>query len=191
MAKHLKILSAALLIALAGGCDNNEEPIRGIVGPVSLRICFIDSEGQDLLTGITSVGWNASTVKDNGPFVADNSDLNIEKTFINDREIQVPVIHVGLGYGYAGLPYKNISFAIDHDYLVSEDISTGRWEIVFPYMFGNDEVHTLTVELDVTPGGYRWYKKLWFDGVEASPAYYEWDTGADKKPMAFIVRVDR
>jgi hypothetical protein len=203
MMKYLKILSAALLIALAGGCgDSNEEIEDNIPGPAFAYLCFIDSEGQDLLTGIHPVKWVTPTVEYTGDFVAD-SDLHIKKLAINDREIQVePVSHVGLGSEgfYTSLPYKSISFIIGiqqeideaySDIVYTVTVYTVRWEIIFPYIFGNDEVHTLTGELCVTSGKAFWFQKCWFDSVEASPAYFEWASSADKKPNAFLVRVDK
>jgi hypothetical protein len=211
MAKHLKILSAALLIALACGCgDNDDEILGGIAETTQLYICFIGSEGQDLLTGINPGKWKPSNAKDNTGNVLSEGSCHIKKLFINDEEIQMTSsVRPGLVHeGWYGLPYKSILFPIGiwavindayNDIVYTDPVSgdpvyavtvhTVRSEIVFPYMFGNYEVHTLTGELCVSSGKSSWFQKCWLDGVEASPVYSEY-AGA-KIPAAFIVRVDR
>jgi hypothetical protein len=165
MAKHLKILSTALLIALAGGCGDNEEIIDGgIVGATQLYICFIGSEGQDLLTGIHPVKWEPSNAEDTGNVLSE-SGCHIKKLFINDEEIQMaPSVRPGLfPEGWYGLPYKSIQFPIGIWEVINaaynDIVYTVRSEIGFPYMFGNNEVHTLTGELCVTSGKSSWFQK--------------------------------
>jgi hypothetical protein len=202
MMKHFKVLLSVLLIALAGGCGDKaeEDLIGGILGPPGMVICFIDSEGQDLLTGIPTIKWVTEAVEYTGDFVS--SDVCPMKTlFINDEEIQVVQDPMPLIYEeYTGEPYKALCFTYGYIWMEindksNETVYTVRSEIVCPYIFGNDEAHILTGELiRMGEGKIYGFHKCWFDGVEASPTYFGEETGAAagmQKPDIFIVRVDR
>ncbi|MDR1257801.1 MAG: hypothetical protein LBK65_00775 [Tannerellaceae bacterium] len=198
MMKYLKILSGALLIALTGGCgDSNEEPLDGYLGAPGLGICFTDSKGQDILTGIPTITWVTPTVIYHGDFISSDVCF-MKKLFINDEEISVVEKDpMGLvSEELTGGHYKALGIAFGYLWREINDASnntvyTVRSEIVCSYIFGNDEAHILTGVLDRGgTGGLYGFHKCWFDGVEASPTYFEWDESI-QRPNYFIVRVDR
>jgi hypothetical protein len=188
MMKHFVLLSGVLLLAIAGGC--NKEPEEGnITGLPGLSVSFIDSEGQDLVAGIPAIKLMPPPAAD---FLSD--DVFRIKVFINEEEIRMPNVPVRLFdkdsiagtcnvvFIFYDLPGKELVDASN------SAVYTVRTEIVCPYIFGNDEAHTLTGELGRSPGGYYCFRKCWFDGVEAAPTYAAegW-----QREGAFTVRVDR
>jgi hypothetical protein len=85
-------------------------------------------------------------------------------------------------------PYDAIQFEIDELWNLADANYTVRCEMVCPYIFGDDRTHTLVGELH---WGYM-FRKCWFDGIEASPAYGVVD--GERRYIeygAFIVQVDR
>jgi hypothetical protein len=198
MNKYFALLVSSLLVALAGGCGEEEAPedvIGGWQWPPNLNVCFVDSEGGDLLAGIPTIKLETARVKYDGDFLSNNT-FRI-KLFVNDEEILSLGMPVGLFHkGESGLPYDAITFTL-WDLLTpinnqsNSTIYIVKGEVVCPYVFGNDEVHTLQGELSRQhPGGSYWYRICWFDGVETLPAYYH-DPGDVRKDNSFVARIDR
>jgi hypothetical protein len=192
MMKHLVILlSTLLLLSISWGCNNKEEG-DNMIGPPDLVVCFIDSEGQDLLTEIPTIKLVTPTVEYAGDFLS--NDVCRVKLFINEEEIPAPNMHVRLlGENLTDEPYKAISFVFwDLMLAVNNEsnsaVYTVRCEMVCPYVFGNDGAHTLTGELSRDSEGCYWFQKCRFDGAEALPAYFE---NGRQQESTYIVRVDR
>jgi hypothetical protein len=190
--KLICILLGGLLIALVGGCSNEApEMVDFMLGPPCLTVSFIDSEGWDLVTGIPTTKFVTQTVEYTGDFLSNSTCRTL---FVNDEEILSPSMQISLlDKDKFGLPYDAISF-IFWDLMTpindksNSTIYTVRCEVICPYIFGNDEAHTLTGELSMWyPGGYYLFQKCWFDGVETLPVYY----GDVRKENSFIVQVNR
>jgi hypothetical protein len=125
----------------------------------------------------------------------------MKKLFINDEEIQIVKEPMRLvSEEFTGEPYKALGIPFGYLWEEINDASnntvyTVRNEIVCPYIFGNDEAHTLTGILErMGTGRIYWFHKCWFDGIEASPTYFGEESGAaagKQRPNYFIVRVDR
>jgi hypothetical protein len=196
MNKYFILLSSCLLIALAGGCGdsggiNDCGCLDSAAPPPAFVISFIDSEGQDLVEGIPTVTWEQYA----GDFLSNNAYQM--KLFVDEEE-EVP-------QGYRDMSitskeeniqrYDAIRFTITALWGAMNDpsdiaVHTARCEFVCPYIFGSDEVHTLTGELSRGPkGGDYFFRRFWFDGVECPPLY---DTeGSWLLEDTYIVQVNR
>jgi hypothetical protein len=170
----------------------------GIVGLSGLTVSFIDSEGKDLVEGIPTMKWETYTVQYTGDFVY-YKDCPV-KLFINDEETPwKDIVSARLVYKQDRIepPYDALIFLSGYFGNQINDPShstvyTVRYEIVCPYLFGNEQVHTLVGELSRWyPGGYYWFQKCWFDGVEASPVYNSDDMGNRQIENTYIVQLDR
>jgi hypothetical protein len=203
MIKHLNILLSVFLIALfAGGCNNEGEKIGGMLGPPCLFISFIDSEGQDLVTGIPTVKVVTPVAEYAGDFLS--SDVYRMKLFVNEEEFptQNDPLYMSIRHkdGTYEL-YDAILFSFGNLMKSVDDKSnftvyTVRCEVVCEYVFGNDETHILTGELSRPPGGTYDFQRFWFDGVEIPFGVYP--PGLDItypadgwKPDAYFVQVNR
>jgi hypothetical protein len=156
-------------------------------------VSFIDSQGRDLVEGIPTIKLESYEVQYDGDFLS-GTTCNV-KLFVNDEELSSPGnmhwFQMKLSYKEEASPYDAIQFVLrdlwDLDDI--ESIYTVRCEMICPYIFGDDRTHTLVGELH---GGYM-FRKCWFDGVEASPAYRVWEGEVLYyiEYGSFFVQVDR
>jgi hypothetical protein len=204
MIRHLNILLSVFLIALAGGCNNEDSGILNSEDSPQLAISFIDSEGRDLVTGIPTIKL-VDNVGVERPDDYLSSDIFRVKMFANEEELPthnhylyIPTIYKDERYDL----YHKVCFVFLGLFGFANDknnvsVCTVRCEVVCPYIFGNDETHILTAELSRDyPGGYSYFQRFWFDGVEIPFGVYP--PGLDmtypedgRKPTAYFVQVDR
>jgi hypothetical protein len=190
MNKYFALLVSSLLVALAGGCGEEEASLNSKPYP-NLEISFIDSQGRDLVEGIPTIELNTDEALYGDGFLSSNTyDV---KLFINDKEVApLPSIRrfrMNVIYKDEFAPYDAIFFYIDDlIHLSGKSIHMVRCEMVCPYIFGDDRTHTLVGELHRG----SMFLKCWFDGVEASPAYHVVE--GERRYIefgSFIVQVDR
>jgi hypothetical protein len=188
MNKYFAIFVSSLLVALAGGCGEDEAPMNSKPYP-NLEISFIDSQGRDLVEGIPTVELNTPYVLYGDGFLSSNTcDV---KLFINDKEVPLPDIRrfrMHVTYKDEFAPYDVIHFEVDDLWNLTDANCTLRCEMVCPYIFGDSRTHTLVGELHRGQA----FLKCWFDGVEASPAYRV--SEGERRYIeygSFIVQVDR
>ncbi|MDR1356225.1 MAG: hypothetical protein LBJ58_00990 [Tannerellaceae bacterium] len=190
----LNIFLCALLIALAG-CSNEREVTLNSWVPPSLMISFIDTGGRDLLAGAPVIDKIAYEAQHRGCYLA-NGECRV-RLFVNDEELPAQNMEYSPvnRKSEVGGPYDSVYFLLQALSGTVNDESnradyTVRCEIIFPYVFGDDDTHVITGELsrENPVGAYR-FRRLLSDGAEATPVYMgDNDT---LQPNAYIITVNR
>jgi hypothetical protein len=198
MNKHFIILVSSLLIVLAGGCKEMVDGPGPPIGGVTLNMFFVDSEGKDLVKGITIIKSDgAGTESDEGRLSSGRYRIShvsqllpseyLLKLFLDDQEVEWRTgVSVRNMEGVVGEPpYYSVRFGFSMNYKTFNNKKV-RYEVICPYIFGDYEAHILEGELDGAT--FSTFLRCRFDGVEARPVQSLPDVSFEN---AFIARINR